>query len=108
MDMSKLERHFFVCQNQRPPMGKPSCGPRGSVEILGLLAEALASRPELWGKVAVTASGCLGPCFDGPAIVVYPEGTWYAGVTKADVPEIVDKHLVGGKPVERLLYRWPT
>jgi (2Fe-2S) ferredoxin len=42
-------------------------------------------------------------------MVVYPEGVWYGGVTPADVPEIVDRHLVGGAPVERLVIRdWPA
>jgi (2Fe-2S) ferredoxin len=40
-------------------------------------------------------------------MVVYPEGVWYAGVTVADVAEIVREHLVSGRPVERLRYRWP-
>jgi len=62
---------------------------------------------ELWGKVAVTACGCLGPCFEGPAIVVYPEGTWYAGVKPEDVEEIVNSHLRGGTPVKRLVYNFP-
>lgn len=106
--MSKFERHFFVCQTQRPPMVKPSCGPRGAGEVLAALQEGLRAHPELWEKVAVTASGCLGPCADGPSIVVYPEGTWYAGVKKEDVAEIVEQHLVGGRPVERLRYRWPA
>jgi (2Fe-2S) ferredoxin len=35
--------------------------------------------------------------------VIYPEGVWYAKVTPADVEEIMDAHVVGGKPVERLL-----
>jgi (2Fe-2S) ferredoxin len=105
--MSKYQRHFFVCQTQRPPMGKPSCGARGSAEILLLLQEGLGMYPELWSTVTVTSSGCLGPCFDGPTIVVYPEGTWYAGVKKEDVAEIVESHMVGGKPVERLVYEWP-
>ena len=105
--MSKFQRHFFVCQTQRPPMGKPSCGPRGSAEILLGLQEGLADHPELWGTVTVTSSGCLGPCFDGPTVVVYPEATWYAGVKKEDVAEIVASHMVGGEPVERLVYHWP-
>ena len=37
--------------------------------------------------------------------MVYPEGVWYGGVTLADVDEIVDSHIVGGKPVERLMMR---
>ena len=105
--MSKFQRHFFVCQTQRPPMGKPSCGARGAVEVFNALQEGLGSHPELWETVTVTACGCLGPCFDGPTVVVYPEATWYAGVQAADVPEIVDQHMVGGRPVERLIYRWP-
>ena len=105
--MSKFKRHFFVCQTQRPSMGKPSCGARGSAEILELLQEGLAGSPDLWDSVTVTSSGCLGPCFDGPTIVVYPEATWYAGVTKDDVAEIVESHMVGGAPVARLVYKWP-
>jgi len=106
--MSKYQRHFFVCQTQRPPMGKPSCGSQQAGEVLLRLQEELAEHPELWDSVTVTSSGCLGMCFDGPAIVVYPEAVWYAHVTPADVAEIVESHLVGGQPVERLVYRWPT
>jgi len=38
----------------------------------------------------------------GPTIVVYPDGVWYKNVTEADVPVILDEHIVKGKPVERL------
>jgi hypothetical protein len=34
---------------------------------------------------------------------VYPEAVWYGHVTPADIDEIIDSHIVGGKPVERLL-----
>ena len=103
--MTKIERHFFVCEHQRPPLGKPSCGARGSGAILIALQEGIGAHPELWGRVAVTPSGCLGPCFEGPTVVVYPEGIWYVGVTADDVAEIVETHMVGGRPVERLVYR---
>ena len=103
--MVKIERHFFVCENQRPAAGKPSCGARGSGEILAALQKGLGAHPEVWGRVAITPSGCLGPCFEGPTIVVYPEGTWYVGVQREDVAEIVESHLCGGRPVERLVYR---
>lgn len=72
------------------------------------LVDALGQRQELWDRVNVTACACLGPCTDGPSIVVYPEGVWYAGVQVTDVPEIVESHMLGGKPVERLVYKWPT
>jgi (2Fe-2S) ferredoxin len=35
-------------------------------------------------------------------MVVYPEGVWYGRVAVEDVPEIVERHLVHGVPVERL------
>jgi len=35
-------------------------------------------------------------------VVVYPEQIWYGGVTKDDVEEIIQKHIIGGNPVERL------
>jgi (2Fe-2S) ferredoxin len=38
-------------------------------------------------------------------IVVYPEGVWYAKVKPGDVSEIVEEHLVAGRPVERLRFR---
>jgi len=34
--------------------------------------------------------------------VVYPEGVWYGNVTLADVDEIIQSHIVGERPVERL------
>ncbi|HJZ85210.1 MAG TPA: (2Fe-2S) ferredoxin domain-containing protein [Polyangia bacterium] len=105
---SRFKYHVFICQTQRPPMAKPSCGPRGAAEIVQAMQEQLAAHPELWGSVMITPSGCLGPCFDGPSMVVYPEAVWYCGLKVADVKAIVDEHLVGGKPVERLIYKWPT
>lgn len=89
-------------------MAKPSCGTRGGVDVYNALQESLGAHEDLWDSACVTVASCLGPCFDGPMVVVYPEGTWYAGVTKDDVPELVEKHLVGGTPVERLLHKWPT
>jgi (2Fe-2S) ferredoxin len=47
-------------------------------------------------------TGCLDICELGPSVVVYPEGVFYGGVQLADVPEIVEEHLVNNKPVERL------
>lgn len=53
-------------------------------------------------QVMVTPSGCIGPCSMGPNVLVYPEGIMYSNVSKEDVSEIFDEHLMGGKVVERL------
>jgi (2Fe-2S) ferredoxin len=52
--------------------------------------------------VQVTASGCLGPCTEGPSVLVYPEGVMHAKVRKQQVAEIFDQHLMGGSEVESL------
>lgn len=88
-------------------MIKPSCGPRGAGDLLNALNDALAKHAEIWGKVTITPCGCLGPCQDGPSMVVYPDGTWYCGLKPAEIQEVIESHLVGGKPVDRLTYKFP-
>ncbi len=91
-------RHVFVCVS-----GK-TCPDQGATELHRALKTLAVER---CGKVAVRVnkSGCLAQCGHGPIVAVYPESVWYAGVTLADVPEIVEEHLVHGRPVERLLLR---
>ena len=48
--------------------------------------------------VLVTPCGCLGPCFDGPNAVVYPDGVWYAGLEPGDAASLAE-HLIGGAPL---------
>ncbi len=58
-------------------------------------------------EVKVVETGCFGLCEQGPTVVVYPEGTFYARVKPEDVAEIVESHLLKGRVVERLVYRAP-
>lgn len=57
----------------------------------------------LRGKVRANQAGCLDQCEHGPNVVVYPDAVWYGRVTADDVDEIVESHIVGGRPVERLM-----
>jgi (2Fe-2S) ferredoxin len=101
--VSKFEKHIFICTNQRPPDNpKGSCDPTGKGELHKQVKTALALRG-IKGKVRANKSGCLDQCEHGPTVVVYPEAVWYGGVTSADVDEIVDAHIIGNRPVERLL-----
>jgi (2Fe-2S) ferredoxin len=56
----------------------------------------------LFDKIALTNTGCMGPCMMGPSVLVYPEGIMYGRVRKADVKTIIDEHLLGGVPVQAL------
>lgn len=59
-------------------------------------------------KVTVNQVGCFGFCSQGPFVKIYPEDTLYRMVKISDVEEIVEKDLIGGEVVDRLLYVDPT
>jgi (2Fe-2S) ferredoxin len=88
------DAHVLVC-------GGGDCKKRGSKDVRKTLKEELRGRGMV-GDVRVDSVGCLGLCKHGPNAVVYPGGTWYLGLTERDVPEIVERHLEGGEPVEHL------
>jgi (2Fe-2S) ferredoxin len=97
-----FERHVFVCHNVRPvDAPRPSCSADGKSELHTQLNQ-LVKAAGLGGKVRINKSGCLDQCEHGPTVVVYPEGVWYGHVQPADAAAIVEEHLVGGRPVERL------
>ena len=102
--MSYYQRHIFFCVNDRgPEADRPSCNRCGSQQMRDY-AKGRIKQLELagQGKVRVNQAGCLDRCEEGPVCVVYPEGTWYTYIDEHDIDEIVDSHLVNGKPVERL------
>jgi (2Fe-2S) ferredoxin len=101
--MSRFQRHLFVCMNERPP-GHPRgcCAGKGAGEVLVALKRALLARG-LDDRVRGNKAGCLDACEDGVSVVVYPEGVWYGRVTPADAEEIVERHIIGGEVVSRLL-----
>ncbi len=103
--MPPYRRHVFICVNRRPE-GHPKgcCAEKGSEEVRALFKDGLKARG-LNRIVRANAAGCLDACASGTTVVVYPEGVWYGGVTTRDVEEIIEKHIVGGEVVERLLMR---
>ena len=54
------------------------------------------------GQIRINKAGCLDRCELGPVLVVYPDAIWYTYVDQSDIDEIIDSHLLNGKPVERL------
>jgi (2Fe-2S) ferredoxin len=88
-------RHLFVCTNTRSS-GKPACGARGSETLIAEVQRRLIERGAT--DVAVTPCGCLGPCFDGPTAVVYPDGVWYGDLSADDAAGLVE-HLIDGTPL---------
>lgn len=109
---ANIQRHVFVCTGK-------SCSKVDSEAVLEAFKRELTARELQYGKVSkgrnpngsvvLTECGSVGFCAVGTAVMVYPDGVWYAHVRASDVPEIVEEHIVNGRPVERLaLLRVPA
>ena len=100
--MPRPDKHVFVCTQNRPE-GHPrgSCASSGCAEVMNEFMNEIQSR-NLFEKIGLTNTGCMGPCMLGPSVLVYPEGVMYGRVGKGDVKTIIEEHLLGGKPVEAL------
>lgn len=95
--MALPDRHIFVCTADH-------CCKRGAKKTCKALKETLDDRG-LKRKIKVLEVDCLNCCGDGPMAIVYPDATWYAGLEAKDVEDVVDRHLIAGKPVTAKLYR---
>lgn len=118
LSIGRLQRHIFLCADQTTPR----CCPRSeNTEVWRYLKSrlkelGLASAPAPWrgdsaipdhqavaepgtGVVLRTKVDCLRICESGPIAVVYPDGTWYRGVTVEVMERIIQEHLIGGRPV---------
>ena len=103
--MKRLEKHIFVGEKVRPadnPRG--CCSQKGSKELRQQFKKQL-KKLGLNKDVRANAAGCLDACEYGVTVVIYPEQTWYGGVTEEDVEEIIQKNIIEGKPVERLFIK---
>ncbi|KPK68696.1 NADH dehydrogenase [candidate division WOR_3 bacterium SM23_60] len=89
--------HLYICAGT-------GCVANHSLEIREELFREIA-RCGLENDVRVAITGCNGFCERGPIVVVQPGGIFYQKITKKDIPQLVDEHLVHGRPVERLMYR---
>ena len=88
------DAHVLICSGG-------DCKKRGSKDVRKTLRDELRERG-MSGDVRIDYVDCLGLCKHGPNVVVYPARAWYLGLETGDVPEVVERHLEGGEPVERL------
>lgn len=105
---AKITRQVFVCTGK-------SCSAVGSGEVKTAFEKRLEEAGLRYGKeskgrnpegpIVLTECGSVGFCSVGPAVLVYPDGIWYAQVRPDDVAEIIEEHLVGGRVVERLVLK---
>ena len=100
-----IRHHVFVCTGK-------SCSAVESATVKAAFERELLERQILFGKeskgknprgsVVLTECGSVGFCAIGTAVMIYPDGVWYAQVRAEDVREIVEEHIINGRVVERL------
>jgi NADH-quinone oxidoreductase subunit F/NADP-reducing hydrogenase subunit HndC len=98
--MKPIKRHILFCNGS-------DCKKKGNKKAYKHMKKTLKSAKQPFARCSKTQ--CLGACKHAPVMVLYPEGTWYSGVTKAeDIETIVEKHIVAGCPQQdRILHQMP-
>ena len=91
-----IRSHVLIC-------GGTGCTSSGSAALREALEKELTAQG-LNDEIKIVTTGCFGLCALGPVMIVYPDGTFYSMVKPEDIPEIVEEHLLKGRPVARLEY----
>ena len=89
-----VERHILICHGT-------GCTSSKSPKILEEFRRIINERNI--ENVRVIMTGCFGLCSKGPIVIIRPDDTFYSMVTPEDCEEIIDKHIMKGEIVERLL-----
>jgi len=92
--------HCLICTGT-------GCVSGGSCNLRKILEAEIAKR-NLDKEIQVITTGCQGFCAEGPIMIVQPDGVFYCRVGEREVPQIVEEHLLKGRPVKKLLYTPPT
>jgi len=94
--------HVFCCINKRADgHSRGCCESHGASKLRG----HLKARVKMLGieGVRINAAQCLDRCELGPTMVIYPEGDWYTYRTTEDLDEILERRILKGEQVERLM-----
>lgn len=98
-----IERHIFICAE---PQKGECCSPHEGQAAWKFLKKRLRQlgldgpKTATGGGVARTKADCLRICHAGPVAVVWPDGVWYHSCTEEVLEQIIQEHLIAGRPVE--------
>jgi (2Fe-2S) ferredoxin len=100
LGIGNYHRHVFLCT------GPNCCPPEVGLAAWEALKQGIKEKGLSAGPRACyrTKVGCLRICCHGPTMVVYPEGTWYHGMTADHIPRLVEEHLVQGRPIAEWIF----
>ena len=101
--MPRFRKHIFICNNKRSEDdSRGSCSEKNSGSLIDY-AKKRIHELGLKGEIRVNKAGCLDACAYGPAMVIYPDDTWYSPKTKNDIEIILEKNIQSDKRAEELV-----
>lgn len=110
-ELKNVQKRFKAGRDPKKPSvticGGTGCLAYGTQKLIDSFREELAKR-NLTDKIDFRTSGCHGFCERGPMVVVGPENIFYQRVGLGDAAEIIDKTLLKGEVIDRLLYVDPA
>jgi (2Fe-2S) ferredoxin len=100
LGIGSYRRHVLLCT------GPTCCTPEVGMAAWEVLKGQIKQHNLGAGEHACyrTKVGCLRICCHGPTLLVYPEGTWYSGMTAERIPRFVQEHLLEGRPVQEWVF----
>jgi (2Fe-2S) ferredoxin len=94
--LASATRHVFLCT------GPSCCTPEEGQKAWDALKQQIKTHQLT--SCNRNKVGCLRICCHGPTMLVYPEGTWYHGMTAERIPQFVQQHLIEGKPIREWIF----
>ena len=94
-----MEKQILICCGT-------GCRANGSMKVAEALseaAEAKGARAQVIAEVKTT--GCNGFCENGPIVKIMPDNLVYYKVKPKDAEEIIEKTVLGGEEIKRLMYQ---
>ena len=102
LGIGHIRRHVFLCIG--PDCCTSETGQASWTVLKTLLKDKGLSMSRGPNECYRTKVQCLRVCTQGPILVVYPEGTWYLGMTAERIPRFVQEHLIEGRPIREWIF----
>ncbi len=100
--MNNLIYYISVCNSGHPKQKNGHfCKHKGGSSLLEAFKTKIAEAG-LTEKVYLRESGCMNQCIDGISVRVFPGNVLYGKVSHSDIEEIIQSHLIGNIPIQRL------